>query len=90
MFSIAGATEPLADQFVESPNGSSNLSTPQHCSAAINLLEQDDDLSNNEQVQAIRLFSQRTAVANSYIAIKKKTTCMYMLYPIRAFRVLMV
>jgi hypothetical protein len=74
MFSVAGAIESLADQFVESPSGSSNLSTPQRRSAAINLLEEDDDLSDNEQVQAIRLFSQCTAVANSYIAIKKKTT----------------
>jgi len=74
MFSVAGAIESLADRFVESPNGSSNLSTPQRRSAAINLLEEDDDLSDNEQVQAIRLFSQRTAVADSYIAIKKKTT----------------
>jgi hypothetical protein len=73
MFSVAGAIESLADRFAES-NDPGNLTSPQRRSAAINLLEEDGDLSDNEQVQAIRLFSRHTTVADSYIAIKKKAT----------------
>lgn len=73
MFSMAGAIESLADWFTESSDPAS-LTSPQRRSAAIHLLEEDGDLSDNEEVQAIRLFSRRTAVADSYLAIKKKAT----------------
>jgi hypothetical protein len=74
MFSVVGAIESLADRFTESSNDPGNLTSPQRRSAAINLLEEDGDLSDNEQVQAIRLFSRRTTIADSYLAIKKKAT----------------
>lgn len=70
MFSVAGAIETLADKFGESDAPS----TPQRRRAAIHQLEQDDDLSENEQVQAIRLFSRQTAIAETYLAINKKST----------------
>jgi hypothetical protein len=71
MFSVAGAISSLAESFTEDP---SILTSPQRRKAAIQLLDEDDDLSENEQVQAIRLFSRQTAIADSYLAIKKKTT----------------
>jgi len=71
MFSVAGAIESLADRFAESSDPAV-LTSPQRRSAAIHLLEEDGDLSDNEQVQAIHLFSRRTAAADSYLAIKKK------------------
>jgi hypothetical protein len=37
-------------------------------------LDKDDDLSENEQVQAIRLFSRHTSIADTYLAIQKKGT----------------
>jgi hypothetical protein len=40
--------------------------------AAINQLEEDTDLSENERIQAIRLFSCQTAVSDTYLAIRKK------------------
>ena len=74
MFSMAGAIEPLADWFAESSDPTS-LTSPQQRSAAIHLPKEDGDLSDDEKVQAIHLFSHRTAVADSYLAIKKKATC---------------
>ena len=73
MFSVVGAIKSLADHFAESSNDG-NSTSPQHHSASINLLEEDGDLSDNEQVQAIRLFSHHTPIADSYLAIKKKAT----------------
>ncbi|KAG0697719.1 hypothetical protein DFH29DRAFT_1003501 [Suillus ampliporus] len=70
MFSVAGAIETLADKF----NESGGLTSPQRRSAAIHCLEDDDDLSETEQVAAVRLFSCQTAIADSYLAIKKKST----------------
>ena len=74
MFSVVCAIESLADRFTESSNDPGDLTSPQCCSAAMNLLEEDGDLSDNEQVQAIRLFSRCTTIADSYLAIKKKAT----------------
>lgn len=71
MFSVAGAISSLAESFAED---TIILTSPQRRKAAIHKLAEDDDLSENEQVQAIRLFSRQTAVADSYLAIKKKTT----------------
>ena len=71
MFSVAGAIESLADSFAEPSAG---LKSPEHQKAAIQLLDKDDDLSDNEQVQAIRLFSRHTSIADTYLAIQKKVT----------------
>ncbi|KAG2125081.1 hypothetical protein DEU56DRAFT_744042 [Suillus clintonianus] len=70
MFSVAGAIETLADKF----NESGGLTSPERCSAAIHCLEDDDDLSETEQVAAVHLFSRQTAIADSYLVIKKKST----------------
>ncbi|KIM78639.1 hypothetical protein PILCRDRAFT_11097 [Piloderma croceum F 1598] len=58
MFSVAGTISSLAESFAEDP---SILTSPQRHKAAIQLLDENDDLSENEQVQAI--------------SIKKKITC---------------
>ncbi|KZT20132.1 hypothetical protein NEOLEDRAFT_1021118, partial [Neolentinus lepideus HHB14362 ss-1] len=47
--------------------------SPERCKAAIRLLDMDDELSDHEQVKAIRLFTRNTAVADSYVAIDKKS-----------------
>ena len=73
MFEVAGAIKALTDSFLK-PSGSQNLASPQQCGAAIHMLEEDGDLSDNEQVAAIRLFSCKTSVADSYLSIKKKST----------------
>ena len=70
MFSVAGAIETLADKFDEP----GSVTSPERRRAAIHRLEEDDDLSETEQVAAIRLFSHRTTIADSYLAIKKKST----------------
>jgi hypothetical protein len=72
LFSVASAIKSLAEGFVSGSAGSTT--SPQHCSAAIHRLEDDDDLSESEQVAAICLFSHHTYVADTYLAIKKKAT----------------
>jgi hypothetical protein len=71
MFSVAGAIESLADSFAEPSAG---LKSPERRKATIQLLDRDDDLSDNEQVQTIRLFSHHTSIADTYLAIQKKGT----------------
>lgn len=71
MFSLVGAINNLADSFAA---GDGALASPQHCQAAITLLDENADLSENEQVQAIRLFSRHTAIADSYMSIQNKST----------------
>jgi hypothetical protein len=72
MFSVTGAIESLADSFAEP---SARPKSPEHQKAAIQLLDKDDDFSDNEQVQAICLFSCHTSIADTYLAIQKKVTC---------------
>ncbi|KAF7965578.1 hypothetical protein HWV62_42846 [Athelia sp. TMB] len=68
VFSLAGAIDLLAQNFAPNVGPTS----PQRRQAAITLLDEDDDLSENEQVRAIHLFSRHTAIADSYTSIKKK------------------
>ncbi|OAX39376.1 hypothetical protein K503DRAFT_645862, partial [Rhizopogon vinicolor AM-OR11-026] len=70
IFLVAGAIETLADTFDQS----GGVTSLQRRRAAIQRLEEDDELSETEQVAAIRLFSRQTTIANSYLAIKKKST----------------
>ena len=74
MFEVAGAIEALSDNFLK-PSSSANLTSPQWHGAAICLLKEDGDLSDNEQVVAIWLFSCKTSIADSCLSIKKKSTC---------------
>jgi hypothetical protein len=70
MFFIARAIESLADSFAEPP---ARLKSPERHKAAIEMLDKDDDLSDNEQVHAIHLFSCHTSIADTYLAITKKS-----------------
>lgn len=69
VFSLAGAISLLANNF--SPDA--GASSPECRRAAIAMFDEDDDLSENEQVLAIHLFSCHTAIADSYTSIKKKS-----------------
>lgn len=69
VFSLAGAIGSLAQNF----SADTGPTSPERRRTAIALLDEDDDLSEHEQVQAIRLFSRRTAIADSYTSIKKKS-----------------
>jgi hypothetical protein len=72
MFSVVRAIESLADFFAEPP---ARLKSPERHKAAIEMLDKDDDLSDNEQVHAICLFSHHTSIADTYLAITKKSKC---------------
>ena len=58
----------MASAFIGSMGSSA---TPER-KAAIQKLEDDDDLSDHEQIQAIRLFCKDSSIAQSYLAIGKK------------------
>lgn len=42
------------------------------CERAINILEDDNEVSDNEMVEIIGLFTEKPAVATAYAAIKTK------------------
>lgn len=46
--------------------------TPEHHKAAIQLMEDDGDFSNNDQVRIIRLFASKSEAADSFLSICKK------------------
>ena len=71
MVELAGQLGNIAKSFEPIAAG---LTSPERCHIAIQLLEKDGDLSENEEVDAIRLFSRNTTIADSYTAISKKTT----------------
>lgn len=72
MFSIANAMGKVAGMLDE-PHTGGLLTSPQRRSAAIEKLEDDEDLSDHEQVEAISIFSCNTHIADSYLTIKKKS-----------------
>ena len=71
IFELAGQLGSIAKTFEPTSGG---LSSPERRRLAIQLLEKDGDLSDNEEVAAIRLFSRNTAVADSFVSITKKAT----------------
>lgn len=50
-----------------------STATPER-KTAIRLLEEDGELSENEQIQAMRLFRKDSSIAQSYISIRNKST----------------
>jgi len=65
---VASSVRDLASAFI----GSMGSSTTPERKAAIQKLEDDDDLSDHEQIQAIQLFRKDSSIAQSYLAIGKK------------------
>lgn len=70
MTDVASSVRELATAFVGS---ASSTATPER-KAAIRQLEDDADLSENEQIQAFRLFRKDSTIAQSYLSISKKAT----------------
>ena len=65
---VASSVRDLASAFIGSMGSSA---TPER-KAAIQKLEDDDDLSDHEQIQAIHLFRKDSSIAQSYLTIRKK------------------
>ncbi|KAF8815799.1 hypothetical protein BYT27DRAFT_7248846 [Phlegmacium glaucopus] len=70
MTEVASSVRDLATAFVGSMG---STSTPK-CKTAIQMLEEDRDLSEDEKIDAIQLFRKDSTIAQSYLAIKKKET----------------
>ena len=62
----------LAESLTASGGGPSS---PERRTAAIKALQDDtrDEMSEDEQVKAVRIFQHNTAVADSYLALEKKS-----------------
>ncbi|EPQ57411.1 hypothetical protein GLOTRDRAFT_92448 [Gloeophyllum trabeum ATCC 11539] len=79
MVEVADAIQCVAQAAQAQASGSAGdsgvlpLTSPQHRSAAIRKIEDDGDLAETDQVHAMRLFSKRTSVADTYLAISNRT-----------------
>ncbi|PPQ91574.1 hypothetical protein CVT25_012285 [Psilocybe cyanescens] len=67
---VASSVRDLATAFVGSMG---STSTPER-KTAIQMLEEDDDLSEDEKIDAIQLFRKDSTIAQSYLSIRKKDT----------------
>lgn len=70
---VASSVRDLATAFAGSINSKAPTSTPERKSA-IQMLEDDADLSENEQIDAFQLFRKDSSIAQAYLAIRKKET----------------
>ncbi len=72
---LCGALETLASSMAGPSHAAGDLArletTPERRARAIALVEDSDDLSDNEQLQAIDLFTEKPEFADAYVAIKK-------------------
>ena len=68
---VAAALRDVASSFT---NTDEAQTTPKRLTSAIRMVEHDDDLSQYERVQVMRLFRKEMAVADSYLAIEDKET----------------
>ncbi|KAJ7036435.1 hypothetical protein C8F04DRAFT_1258001 [Mycena alexandri] len=66
-FEMAGAIERVAMAL-------NTVGSPEVRKRAIRLMEDDSDFSDNEEVDVMRLFTKDTAVAQTYIRSRKKST----------------
>jgi hypothetical protein len=51
------------------------LATPQCCTAAIQVVTKDKDLTSEEGVRVMHLFQKDMAITDSYLAIEDNVTC---------------
>ncbi len=69
--SLDAVTEAFKDS-TDMPAGGI-LTTPQRRTAAIQAVEEDEDLSDEEMLDAVELFREKPDVADAYMAIKKSS-----------------
>jgi hypothetical protein len=67
LFAVASAMASLQESF---SNDTSTQTTPQCQTAAIRLLEESGELSQDEFIDAVGLFQEKATVATAYLAIK--------------------
>ena len=66
---VADAIRGLSGALAES---SKHPPTPERRKAAIQLMEDDGDFSDDDQVRIIRLFASKSEAADSFLSIRKK------------------
>jgi hypothetical protein len=69
MTEVASSVRKLATAFV----GSTSSTTTPERKAAIQKLQEDVDLSDDEEIRAFQLFRRDSSIAQTYLSIKGKT-----------------
>ncbi|KLO05895.1 hypothetical protein SCHPADRAFT_838762 [Schizopora paradoxa] len=74
MLALSGSLDAVTEAFKESADtpAAGILTTPQRRTAAIQAIEESEDLSDEEMLDAVELFREKPDVADAYMAIKKK------------------
>ena len=65
---VASSVRDLATAF----KGSAGPTTPERCVAAVKIIEDNNELSENEQLQAFKIICHDVAVADFIVAIQDK------------------
>ncbi|THU93117.1 hypothetical protein K435DRAFT_597020, partial [Dendrothele bispora CBS 962.96] len=70
---VAAAIRDLGASFQVTPASIMAATTPERRQAAIELMEEDGDLSDDDQVAVLELFAESKSVADTYLSTKKKS-----------------
>ena len=74
IFALSGSIESMASSFNAAAGGSSSqalLTSPQRRTHAIQAIEEDEELSDEEMVNVADLIRRNTDIADTYLALKK-------------------
>jgi len=74
MMEVASSMRDIARAVLTDSAQGNGLASPERRRAAIQSLEDDGELSENDQVKVIRLIQHQTSIADSILAIKNKRT----------------
>lgn len=69
---VASSVRDLATAFVASGDRAGDQTSPQRRAAAVKLIEEDDELSEYEQLKIFKVLRKDVAVADFVLAIKDK------------------
>ncbi|THU84496.1 hypothetical protein K435DRAFT_928003, partial [Dendrothele bispora CBS 962.96] len=70
---VAAAIRDLGSSFQVKPSSIMAATTPERRQAAIALMEDDGDLSDDDQAAALQLFSENKHISDTYLSTKKKS-----------------
>lgn len=75
IFALSSSIDSVADAFTASMQESAGIQpSPLRKKAAIKVVEDTEELSDTEMVDVVEMFRENTGVADSYLAIRKKST----------------
>ena len=72
LFDLSSSIMSAAEKLCDDGPGGALLTTPQRHTAAVWAIEEEEDLSDEEMLDAVELIRERVDVADVYLTIKKK------------------